>query len=120
MVRHVTSQRSYGHISQLNRVVVCAICGIRIEILFTDPKVRLATWINVFGNHRSRVLNALSGNFNAFDLARRNIDVKKRPLRKPFLKNFASGNDTKGSRLRKIKMLARDEAECQARDAQNS
>ena len=68
MVCHVTFQRRDGNIAQVDCVVVRSLGGIGIEVFFTNPEVGFPTRIDVFTNHRSRVLDSLPGNANALDL----------------------------------------------------
>jgi hypothetical protein len=81
MIRHVTLQRRDGDIALIDGVVVGAGRGAVVEILFADPEVRLAARIDVFADHRTRILDSLPRDANAFDFFSRNVDVEQTCLR---------------------------------------
>src|SRR5207249_8860053 len=60
VICHVALEWRNGNEALLDRVVVGAAGRIRIEILFANPEIRLAARIDMLGNDRSRVLDALT------------------------------------------------------------
>ena len=56
---------------------------------------------------------------DAFDLARRNVDIQKCPLGQSLGEYLAHGRDGKTGRLREIKMVAGYQTESQARHTKN-
>src|SRR5678816_944819 len=57
MISHVATQRCDGDEPLFNSVVVCAVSGAFVEILFPDPKVCFATRIDVFTDHGTSILD---------------------------------------------------------------
>src|SRR5689334_17130150 len=111
MIGHVAAQRRHGNVAFLHRVVVSAFDRVYVEILFADPKVRFAAWIDVFGDHGPRILDALSCDFHAFDLAGRQIDVEQRAFRQSFFKHFARRDDGESGGFFEIEVVTGDEAQ---------
>src|ERR1044071_7188686 len=75
VIGHVALQRSDGNVTLLDGSIIGAVLGVRSEVLFTDPEVRLAARIDMFGNHGASILNSLPRYLDAFDLSLRNIHV---------------------------------------------
>ena len=103
MVRHVALQWRHGNVALLDRLIVRAVSRVLIEILFANPEVRLAARIDVFGDHRPRILNSLPRDAHAFDFALREIDIQQRAFGQTFAQNFAHRGDGKLRRLAKSK-----------------
>src|SRR5882672_7797657 len=111
MIRHVTSQRRNRDITILDRSIVRTVFRVRTEILFTNPKIRLAPRIDMLGNHRPRILDALAGYLHSLDLPQGNVHVQERSFRQSFAENFSHGEQSKAGGVRKIKVLSGDQAD---------
>src|SRR6267143_1286072 len=116
MIGHVALQRCNRDVTLFDGIVVRAISGVSVEVLFTDPEIGFAARIDVLANYWSRILDSLPGNFNALNIASREVDVQQSTFGQSFSENFLYCSDCKLRWLAKIKILPRDQAECEARD----
>src|SRR5918911_1555851 len=115
MIRHVAFERCDGDTSLFDGLVICAVVGAFAEILFADPEIGFAARVYVLADDRARLLDALPCDADALDLCARDVDVEQRPVGQALLENFAHGDDGKARGFREIKLLARHEADRQAR-----
>src|SRR5687768_1832639 len=75
MISHVAAQRCHGDAALFDRLIVSAFSRALLEILFTDPEIRLTSRVNMFTDHRARILDSLPRHAYTLNLAARKVDV---------------------------------------------
>ncbi len=78
VVGHVAPHRRDGDVTALDGIVVRPLLGRLRVILFADPVVSLAAWVNVLANDGPRVFDALPRDTRAAYLPARDVDVEQR------------------------------------------
>ena len=70
-------------------------------------------------DHGARVLNPLSGDFHALNLTLRHINIQERTFGQTLGNDLAHREQREARRVRKIKMITRNQADGNSRHAKN-
>src|SRR2546421_12649334 len=117
MIGHVALQRRYRNIAILDRAIISSVLCVGTKVLLSDPEIWLAARIDVLSDNRACVLNSLTRDLDALDLAQWHVDVQESPFGQPLAQNLSYSQQCKSRSFCEVKVLSGHQTDCYSRDA---
>src|ERR1041384_7648103 len=119
MISHVALQRRYRNVAIFDRAIISSVLGVGTKVLLSDPEIRLASRIDMLSDNRTRVLDSLTRDLDAFDLAQWHVDVQESSFRQSLAQNFSYSKQCESRSFCEVKVLSGHQTNCYSRDAQD-
>src|SRR5205807_2012790 len=117
MIGHVALQRRYRNIAIFDRAIISSVLCVRTKVLLSDPEIWLAARIDVLCDNRARVLDSLTRDLDALDLAYWHVDVQESSFRQSLAQNFPYGKQCESRSFCEVKVLSGHQTNCYSRNA---